>query len=221
MRKRILLFICAVSLLLLLAVPAGAETVDTAKRGSISVYMKYDGEEVSGGELTIYRVAQIRGTAYEYLPEYASCEVPLNDLSDSKLPPALAELVKTNELSGTVGEIDAHGKIKFEELETGLYLVVQTKAAEGFNAVNPFVVSVPAMQGGKYTYDVDASPKMGQLTQETTAPTTPPPTTTPGTHIPQTGQNHWPIPALTAGGLFLIGLGWCLRASDKKKHYEN
>ena len=222
MMKRILSLLCALMLLTLLALPAGAEVVDTTKRGSIAIQMKHDGKAVPGGELTIYRVAEISGNAYRYLPDYASCQIPLDDLSSAKLPTTLAALVKLKNLQGTMGTIDANGRIKFSDLETGLYLIVQTKAAEDFYPINPFLVTLPGVKNGNYVYDVDASPKLElqPKPEETTKPTettTPPTTTTPGTYIPQTGQTNWPIPALTAGGLFCIGLGWCLR---KKKTYE-
>lgn len=218
LKTRILSLFCALMLLSVLTLPVGA-AVDTTKRGSIAVNMKHDGKEIPGGELTLYRVARINGTHYEYLPDYASCEVPLHDLSSAQLPAALAALVKTKNLQGTAGTIDSHGKLKFADLETGLYLIIQTKAAEGFHAVNPFLVTLPGSIGGRYVYDVDASPKLELVPKETTKPTetTPPTTTTPGTYIPQTGQTNWPIPALTVGGLFCIGFGWCLR---KKKTYE-
>lgn len=218
MTKRILSLLCALMLLPLLALSAVADVVDTPKRGSITIQMKHDGKNVPGGELTIYRVAKINGSAFEYLPDYASCEIPLGDLSSASLPATLAALVKAKNLQGTMGTIDANGKIKFHDLETGLYLIIQTKAAEGFHAVNPFLVTLPRTVGGKYVYDVDASPKVELIPEETTKPTEPTTETTkPGTYIPQTGQTNWPIPALTAGGLFCIGFGWCLR---KKKTYE-
>lgn len=219
MMKRILSLICALMLLSLLALSASAEVVDTTKRGSISVQMKHNGKAVPGGELTIYRVAEINGAAYWYLPDYASCKESLSDLHSSRLPAALAALVKAKELEGTVGQIDQNGSVKFPDLETGLYLIMQTKAAEGFNAVNPFVVTLPGVKNGYYIYDVDASPKVELEPEETTAPTTTE-TTIPDTLLPQSGQTNWPIPALTAGGLFLIGIGWCLRCSGRKKSNE-
>lgn len=220
MTKRILSLICALMLLALLAVPTAAEVVDTAKLGSITIQMKHEGKAVPGGELTIYRVAQIDGTQFVYLPDYASCQIPLDDLSSAKLPTTLAALVKMKNLKGTMGTIDANGKITFSTLETGLYLVVQTKPADDFYPVNPFLVTLPGTKDGRYIYDVDASPKVELKPEETTKPTettAPPTTTAPGTYIPQTGQTNWPVPALTAGGLFCIGFGWCLR---KKKAYE-
>lgn len=212
MAKRILSLLCAIALLAVLVLPAAA--VDTTKRGSISVAMVYDKKPVPGGELTIYRVAEASGSSFRYLPDYKSCEVPLDDITSPQLPAALAALVKTKNLPGTAKTIDNQGKIKFSDLETGLYLVVQTKAADGYNAVSPFMVSVPGVVNGAYVYDVDASPKL-ELEK---APTTP--TTTPSGDLPQTGQTQWPVPVMVVFGVFLVALGWYLCASDKRKDHE-
>ena len=61
----------------------------------------------------------------------------------------------------------------------GLYLVVQTTAAENYNVINPFLVSVPIQENGKYVYDVDALPKVGTATKKT--PDTPDEPDTPDT----------------------------------------
>ena len=64
-------------------------------------------------------------------------------------------------------EISDLGLAEFGDLEVGLYLVVQTTAAENYNVVNPFLVSVPIQENGKYVYDVDALPKVGTATKKT------------------------------------------------------
>lgn len=221
MVKRILSLILAVALLGVLALPAAA--LDTTRLGSISIEMKYDGNAVPGGELTIYRVAEISGMHYRYLSDYESCQVPPDDVTSAQLPTALAALVKTKELKGTAKTISALGKIKFSELETGLYLVIQSKAASGYNAVNPFMVTVPGVVNNVYVYDVDASPKLElekAPTETTTPPTTTTTTTTTSGSLPQTGQTQWPVPVMVVLGVFLIAMGWYLSAPDKRKDHE-
>ena len=59
----------------------------------------------------------------------------------------------------------------FRGLELGLYLIVQTEASKGYEPINPFLVSLPMAEDGKWNYAVDASPS-GCL--HPTKPDTPP-----------------------------------------------
>lgn len=56
--------------------------------------------------------------------------------------------------------MDKDGEIAFTGLELGLYLLVQHKAAKGYETAAPFLVSVPMEEDGVLRYDVDASPKV-------------------------------------------------------------
>ncbi len=112
--------------------------------------------------------------------------------------------------------------IKFENLQTGLYLLVQATPAPGYYPVAPFLVSVPGMEGKEYIYDVNASPKLElePSTPPTTRPTIPPTTRPTGPSLPQTGMTNWPVPAMAACGVLLVTAGWCVLNSGKKKTNE-
>ena len=221
MKKRLLTLLCVIVLLSALAVPAAAaEPVDMNQKGSLSLTMTYRGKAVAGGKLTIYRVAEVvcdehGNYSFRYLPAYQDCEISLENLNNSRLADALADIVKKDKLTGTKKTIDNKGKVTFTNLELGLYLVVQTTAAPGYTKIDPFVVSVPGQADGRYVYDVDATPKM-DLEPE---PTDPPPTK-PSGKLPQTGQMNWPVPVLLSVGLLCFLGGWCLRRG-KKNEYES
>lgn len=224
MMRRILSVLCTVLMLSLLTVTAFAiDTVDMSRTGSISVTMTYDGDTVGGGTLTIYRVAGVHvgdtGYSFRYLAEFEDCEVPVDHTSTAKIARALEDIVKDGDLQGTTGTISAKGEITFEGLDLGLYLVIQNKAAKGFEKVSPFLVSVPGNDNGTYIYDVDASPKL-DLERAPTETTTEPPETTAPPKLPQTGQNNWPIPLLAVTGLFLFTLGWYFYMTGRKKSHE-
>ena len=80
----------------------------------------------------------------------------------------------TDNAEGTVREVDANGNVNFDDLELGLYLVVQTKASKGYKPVNSFLVSLPMAEDGEWNYEVDASPKVGAYTPEPETPPFPP-----------------------------------------------
>ena len=227
MKRRL---ICALSVLALLcALTVGvyaAEALDLSRTGSISITMTYQDAAVPGGSLTLYKVADVTvqnqsDYSFRYTEAYAGCDVSLEALHASETAHALAEYTAAQGISGVKQEIDEEGRILFGELELGLYLLMQEDPAEGYDVVNPFLVSVPGQENGSYVYEVNASPKLNLEplpTEPPTEPTDPPP---PPPDIPQTGQTKWPVPVLLVGGLVLVVLGVWLTATGRKKGYEN
>lgn len=184
-RKRLAAVLAALTLLVWCAAPAFAlEVVDLSRTGSIkvSLYDSETSEAVGGGTLTLYRVAKVKkdnaNLSFVYTNGFEDCGVELGDLSEGELAGRLAEKIAATAESTTV-EISDFGAAEFGDLEVGLYLVVQTTAAENYNVVNPFLVSVPIQENGKYVYDVDALPKVGTATKKT--PDTPDEPDTPDT----------------------------------------
>ena len=184
-RKRLAAVLAALTLLVWCAAPAFAlEVVDLSRTGSIkvSLYDSETSEAVGGGTLTLYRVAKVQkdnaNLSFVYTNGFEDCGVELGDLSEGELAGRLAEKIAATAESTTV-EISDLGTAEFGDLEVGLYLVVQTTAAENYNVINPFLVSVPIQENGSYVYDVDALPKVGTAAKKT--PETPDKPDTPDT----------------------------------------
>lgn len=102
---------------------------------------------------------------------------------------------------------------KFENMSTGLYLIIQEKACSGYSKLNPFLVSAPYLQDGEYRYSLTAKIKT-ELEQE---PEPTKPSQTPPSKLPQTGQLNWPVPVMVVCGLLLFFCGWVIRFSDKRE----
>lgn len=175
-RKRLAAVLAALTLLVWCAAPAFAlEVVDLSRTGSIkvSLYDSETSEAVGGGTLTLYRVAKVQkdnaNLSFVYTNGFEDCGVELGDLSEGELADRLAEKIAATAESTTV-EISDLGAAEFGDLEVGLYLVVQTTAAENYNVINPFLVSVPIQENGSYVYDVDALPKVGTAAKKTPEP---------------------------------------------------
>lgn len=175
-RKRLAAVLAALTLLVWCAAPAFAlEVVDLSRTGSIkvSLYDSETSEAVGGGTLTLYRVAKVKkenaNLSFVYTNGFEDCGVELGDLSEGELAGRLAEKIAATAESTTV-EINDLGAAEFGDLEVGLYLVVQTTAAENYNVINPFLVSVPIQENGSYVYDVDALPKVGTAAKKTPEP---------------------------------------------------
>lgn len=197
------------------------ETPDMSRTGTISFTMLYGETAVPGGSLTLYRVGEIceddGNYSFALTDGFTDSGVSLDDLSSAALASELASYVSENRpASVATVTIGSDGKASASGLTLGLYLVVQDIAADGYEPVSPFLVSVPMNEDGSYIYDVDATPKVSTLTEtEPTKPATPTDPT-----LPQTGQLNWPVPVMAALGLCLLLLGFALRCGRKGMPYE-
>lgn len=211
------------SLLLCLAFPAAAmahEVPDLSQTGSISVAMVYDGETVGGGSLMLYRVGNVSeddgNYSFSLAGDFADSGVSLEDISHAALAGELAEYASARHIEGAAEPISEDGRMTADGLTPGLYLVTQENAADGFEPISPFLVSVPMYDGGTYVYDVDATPKLDTLTKTPDVPEQP---SAPGEPIlPQTGQINWPVPALSALGMVLFLCGFRMRSRQRRIH---
>lgn len=186
--KRLAALLAALALLVWCAVPAFAlEVVDLSRTGSIkvSLYDTETSELVRGGALTLYRVAKVKKSSadlsFAYTNGFEDCGIELGDLSEGDLAEQLTGKIAATAASTTL-EVGDSGTVEFDDLEVGLYLVVQSRAAEEYDAIRPFLVSVPIRENGSYRYEVDALPKVGTATHKTPeTPETPETPTTPET----------------------------------------
>ncbi len=198
---------------------ADGASVDFSQTGSVTVTLTDgDGNAVSGGRITIYQVAALYledgDMAYVPTDAFQSCTAQL-DVTDTSLAAALVQYVQDNGIGGTSAAVDTAGTVRFSGLELGLYLLVQTTASGNYETINPFVVTVPMDSDGAWDYTVDASPKVGTVTTQTTEINTS--TTSSDSDLPQTGQLNWPVPVLAVSGLALFAAGWAMVARDRKK----
>lgn len=160
-----------------LALCASAAVVpDLTKTGSIRIYLTdSDDRAVSGGTLTIYKVGDVHeddgNFSFVLTDDFAGSEESLEKINSASLAKRLADYADENRLTCETKTIGRDGRVVFDGLEPGLYLLVQYKAAYGYYKLDPFLVSIPQLSGDEYIYDVDASPKV----EAEDKPTPPPP----------------------------------------------
>ena len=126
--------------------------------------------------VALYDSAKDNDLSFEYCGDFYGCGIALGDLTDSTLADQLLEYMPQG-AKGTTKTVDVDGNAAFEDLELGLYLIVQSKASNGYAPIKPFLVSLPMAENGKWNYEVDASPKVGGYTPVN--PDTPPVPPTP------------------------------------------
>ena len=194
LRHRLAAVLLAVCLVVCCALPAFATSASlvSGRLGSLHVrlYDTHNDVPLRGGELTLYQVAAVKRTggslSYAYTGDFTGCGVPLGDLSDSTLADQLAKYLPTVPAVAAQQNVDEEGYADFTKLPQGLYLVMQTEASHGYEAIKPFLVSIPLPDGDSWIYDVDATPKVGATIPDT--PETPP--DTPETPPDTQGSQH-------------------------------
>ncbi len=199
------------------------------KKGKISVSMQLEGKAVGGGTLTMYRVGEIDEENGNYSFVQAGDFVNFKqsfikeEVESPELAAKLAKYSSDEKISGETKNIGTDGKIIFSDLELGLYLFVQNKAADGCEKVAPFLVTLPYMEEGVYKYEVDASPKV-EIKKDSSSTTRTESTTKTDKDnqgkLPQTGQLKWPIPILVVAGLSFFMIGWMLCFGKRRKNEE-
>lgn len=218
--RYIVLILLVVALVCPLVGTASArEGLSLSKTGSITVTMRdpETQEGVPGGTLTLYRVGRVQSwngnASFVLTEEFAGSSLSLHNVYSPELAQALADYAREAGIAGETRTIGDDGTVAFPDLKTGLYLLVQEEAAEGYNAVSPFLVTLPMRTSSGYVYDVDASPKveLERLPED-------PPAENPDTTLPQTGLLNWPVPVLAISGLLLFAAGWLLCFVGRKEH---
>lgn len=188
MHRRLMCIMMVIGLLGNLAVQGAA----AAQTGAICVVLDCGEGVVSSGTVTLYRVGEPVAGGYRLQPEFGGAFVAEEDAGDSALAQRLVGLADSD---GVAHYPDADGRVAFSWLAEGLYLIVQTEAADGYYPVVPFLVQLPC-EGQWY---VEANPKMLELPEEQ----------------PQTGQH--PAPILAAMGLVLSGVGLVVLADKRNR----
>lgn len=220
--KRIFVLLLTLSVLLSIPLTAHAHDVPQERNDcSIEVIVRYDGEDVSGGTLTAIKVGYVDEEDGNYYFYQEMTGVKIEDIASSEAPAIQKEFYTNNKDNHdfyTQTQSVKDGKATFSGLSTGLYLIVQNEAADGFSKLGAFLVSVPYMENGEYQYHVTASMK-SELEREP-EPTDPPPTKPNDPKLPQTGQLNWPIPLMVVAGLAFFMVGWVLCFGKKRERYE-
>lgn len=175
LRHRLAAVLLAMCLVVCCALPAFATSANIVlgRLGSLHVrlYDTHNDVPLRGGELTLYQVASVKRTNgnlyFDYTGDFTGCGVVLGDLSDSTLADQLVKYLPAVPAIAAQQDVNEEGYANITKLPQGLYLVVQTEASHGYEAIKPFLVSIPMPDGDNWIYDVDATPKVGATIPET------------------------------------------------------
>ncbi len=168
--KQIIPLAIAVACILMVSIPVSAADIDPDRTGSVSVQIKaYTTDEaVGGGSLNLYHIAGIEMTetmefGYCYTDNFLGCSEDLltaDEIDKAETADIFSEWVDSHDIEADeTTAVSANGYADFTDLSCGLYMVRQNEAADGYNPINAFLVSVPLYEDSTWIYDVDATPK--------------------------------------------------------------
>lgn len=192
MRKKrriitLLMAICFISIISMEAFAVEAavasSALDYSQTGSIAVdILSTDtGRAISGGVMTLYKVAIIKqvdgNPEFELTDAFKESKVELTGITESdagakELATKLASYVSSNKIVGQSIVVDHNGKATWRNLKLGVYLIINTTPAKGYQSLNTFLITVPRYLDGAYVYDVTANPKVGTANISTSATAT-------------------------------------------------
>ena len=187
---------------------------------TIEIRIRYNGENVDGGTLTVIKVGYVDEEDGNYFFSRVGDAALLEDVASADAVAALEKYYADNKgtISFETQTADAkEGICQFSGLSTGLYLVIQETPAPGFSALNASLVSVPQLVDGVYEYNISVAIK-SELKRED--PTDPTPTAPTVPDLPQTGQLNWPIVVMSVVGMLMFLLGWVTYSKTAKKIHE-
>lgn len=151
--------------------------VQAAGQASITVQMKdTSGNAVAGGQLSVYKVAEVKDGKYQYTAAFAKMDEDISAKTQSTVmtesfAQSLASYAAANEVSGQTGQISSSGEAALAADEQAVYLVTQTTAANGYEKIKPFTLVLPYVQDGQSMSQIIAKPKLEKTTP--TKPATP------------------------------------------------
>ena len=204
--------------------------LDDNKKGSITVnILSADtGKAIPGGTVTLYKVAsviQVNGDIiFQLTEDFEESGVSVAEISETapgakELSSVLETYANNKKISGKAVTVDKNGQAFWDDLNLGLYLIINTTAAEGYEPLNTFLITVPRYLDGCYVYDVNANPKQGTAGSAVSKPSKP---DVPTGKLPQTGQFWWPVPLFAIMGILFVMFGWYRqrRFGEENNEYE-
>lgn len=168
--------------------PADAPTVDHTQTGKITIQKtKTDGSFLEGAHFSIYKIASLSDATstaltYNTLDDKVVTNDDISDLGDKstaeleQLASNVKDRVTAENYKGNVQKVgkdvisNTEGTASSDDLDLGLYLVVETSAPQPYVAGAPFFVDVPRTETktveGKnvsyWEYNVKVHPKNGK-----------------------------------------------------------
>lgn len=144
--------------------PVSANTVDFNRKGSITFELieQEHNEKIADANIEIVKIADARvdlnsNLYYEYVSSLTKCNVDIKDVTK----------IDVNELASCINDntqrlssiSDNNGKVSFNNLDLGLYLIRQTNKLNKYTSIDSYLVTLPTIENNDWIYDIYSIPK--------------------------------------------------------------
>ncbi|MGL5087833.1 MAG: Cna B-type domain-containing protein, partial [Clostridium sp.] len=148
-----------------------ASAIDTTNKGSLEITHSYKNEPLENVKFSIYKFANFDEAGnFVVTEDFKKYPIDFDKLKDQSdwylLYDTLATYVKVDNIKPLKEkETDYRGKVMFNDLDLGVYLVtLETVTKDGFKYIGkPFLVSIPSKSDGKDIYNVSAYTKLEKI----------------------------------------------------------
>ena len=176
MKKQCFLWLCLLFLLQGIHTPVSAAPLQTDVPCSLTLHYTRENVAFPDLQIRIFRVAEcFADGTYDLAGAFADYPVKIHGITVQKewrdAAQTLAAYVVADHIAATETAVtDKLGRACFEQLQSGLYLVmdVDAKTQDGTFRFGETLIFLPTpQQDGTYCYDMEARPKPGTLTPMT------------------------------------------------------
>ena len=136
---------------------------------TLTLVMEYGDIKLDGMTVSVCRVADVKeykdGVSYEATSEFLGAGADFTNLEKEKNIVVAANLhshATNNSVDRHIKNTDVNGRVMYDKLEAGLYLISQHDAKKGEHVFTPYLVAVPVpheVNEGEWNYSVVAYPK--------------------------------------------------------------
>ena len=165
--KRVLsVFVMAVICFTLFSFSTTAVSEGSAGSITLTTLDKESKEPISGAVFRLYFFASgytsSDGIAYTYNEDFKDNGMDMGDFSDEYLPIHLASYTEAKDIPYIEKASDVRGRVVFDNLATGAYLIVPVGIEDGYLNPKAFIVAVPMKDEAenKWIYNINATPKI-------------------------------------------------------------
>ena len=136
--------------------------VDFSKKGTITITLINDDTNlVEGANIKIYKLADAYSNNsnldFSYHNSLEDCK---NNIKENNFNEETLACIYNSNLVTKEATTNNQGYVSFNDLDLGLYLIEQTNKVDGYSKIDPFLVYMPKIEENKWTYEVNATPKV-------------------------------------------------------------